>query len=120
MDIVSGYPGPGQPQRPAFAEQTFRKPRALEIPLCVSVTTEIPALRSIPNGGCARGVGRPILTGGYGNGGQPPYDPDSCRTPAAVRIWLCAARLLGGCMADFATCQLDYRAGVLPELEAWW
>jgi len=39
-----------------------------------------------PNGGCARGVGRPILTGSYGNGGQPPYDPDSCRTPAAVTI----------------------------------
>jgi hypothetical protein len=42
--------------------------------------------KSAPIGGCARGVGRPILTGSYGNGGQPPYDPDSCRTPAAVTI----------------------------------
>jgi hypothetical protein len=41
---------------------------------------------NVPNGGCARGVGRPILTGSYGNGGQPPYDPDSCRAPAAVTI----------------------------------
>jgi len=37
-----------------FAEQAFGKPRALEILLCVSVTTEIPALRSIPNGGTVR------------------------------------------------------------------
>jgi hypothetical protein len=42
--------------------------------------------KSAPIGGCACGVGRPILTGSYGNGGQPPYDPDSCRTPAAVTI----------------------------------
>jgi hypothetical protein len=131
--------GPRHPLRPRFARSSsagHRWPAARDTSWPTRITSSgrhimRRSMRQAPSAASTRpprrtaavraGSGGRSSRGSYGNGGQPPYDPDSCRAPGgSVTICLYAARPFGGSMADFATCQPDYRAGVLPELEAWW